>query len=97
MLRFYADRLGEADRYLLAALSMFARPVPAAAVLTVAGHPRSAAAWRVDAGDGGTAVRDRLGGLVSWHPDGTLSAHPLVRDAFRSLALAAAGPPPRPP
>ena len=33
----------------------------------------------------------RLGGLASWHPDGTISAHPLVRDAFRRLVLDAAG------
>ena len=37
------------------------------------------------------AVRDRLGGLASWHPDGTISAHPLVRDTFRPLVIAAAG------
>ena len=35
-------------------------------------------------------MRDRLGGLASWHPDGTISAHPLVRDTFRPLALGAA-------
>ena len=37
------------------------------------------------------AVTGRLGGLASWHPDGTISAHPLVRDAFRRLVLDAAG------
>ena len=37
------------------------------------------------------AVRGRLAGLASWHPDGTISAHPLVRDTFRPLVLAAAG------
>ena len=91
VLRFYADRLGEPDRYLLAALSMFARPVSAAAVLAVAGHP--AFGGRLDGWTPAmveTAVRERLGGLVSWHPAGTVSAHPLVRDAFRSLAMAAA-------
>jgi tetratricopeptide (TPR) repeat protein len=36
------------------------------------------------------AVRERLAGLASWHPDGTISAHPLVRDTFRPLALPAA-------
>ena len=36
------------------------------------------------------AVRDRLGGLASWHPDGTISVHPLVRDTFRPLVMAAA-------
>ena len=37
------------------------------------------------------AVQDRLGGLASWHPDGTISAHPLVRETFRPLVLDAAG------
>ncbi|HEV3292064.1 MAG TPA: hypothetical protein VG123_24045, partial [Streptosporangiaceae bacterium] len=36
------------------------------------------------------AVTGQLGGLASWHPDGTISAHPLVRDAFRHLVLDAA-------
>ena len=30
-------------------------------------------------------------GWPSWHPDGTISAHPLVRDTFRPLVMAAAG------
>jgi hypothetical protein len=38
VLEFYADRLAEADRYLLAAVSLFARPVDAGAVLAVARH-----------------------------------------------------------
>src|SRR5262249_23525637 len=33
------------------------------------------------------AARQRLTGLLSWHPDQTLTAHPLVRDAFRPIAL----------
>ncbi len=91
VLRFYADRLSEPDRYLLAALSMFGRPAKPEAVLAVARHP--AFGGRLDGWTPATvetAVRERLGGLVSWHPAGTVSAHPLVRDAFRSLALAAA-------
>ncbi len=61
------------------------------AVLAVAGHEAFGgrlAGWTpamVQA-----AVRDRLGGLASWHPDGTISAHPLVRDTFRPLVLDAA-------
>jgi len=92
VLEFYADRLAEPDRYLLAAVSLFARPVPAEAVLAVAAHevfgPRLTGwtAAMVQA-----AVTSRLGGLASWHPDGTISAHPLVRDAFRRLVLDAAG------
>jgi tetratricopeptide (TPR) repeat protein len=91
VLEFYAARLGEADRYLLAAVSLFARPVSAEAVLAVAGHEAFGgrlAGWTpamVRA-----AVRERLAGLATWHPDGTISAHPLVRDAFRPLALRAA-------
>ena len=92
VLEFYAARLAEPDRYLLAAVSLFARPVPAEAVLAVAAHEvfgSRLAGWTpamVQA-----AVTGRLGGLASWHPDGTISAHPLVRDAFRRLVLDAAG------
>ena len=91
VLTFYADRLAESDRYLLAAVSLFARPVPAGAVLAVARHEMFGdrlAGWTpamVQA-----AIRDRLSGLASWHPDGTISAHPLVRDTFRPLAMDAA-------
>jgi tetratricopeptide (TPR) repeat protein len=91
VLNFYATRLPEADRYLVAAVALFGRPVTPAAVLTVAGHKTFDGrlhGWtpgRVEA-----AARDRLAGLLSWHPDGTLAAHPLVRDAFRPLALGAA-------
>ena len=65
VLRFYADRLAEADRYLLAAVSLFARPVDAGAVLAVAGHDAFGsrlAGWTpamVQA-----AVRGRLAGLA---------------------------------
>ena len=92
VLGFYADRLAEADRYLLAAVSLFARPVDTGTVLAVAGHEAFGsrlAGWTpamVQA-----AVRGRLAGLASWHPDGTISAHPLVRDTFRPLVMAAAG------
>ncbi|MFF5292610.1 SIR2 family NAD-dependent protein deacylase [Paractinoplanes globisporus] len=91
VLSFYATRLAEADRYLVAAVALFARPVTPAAVLTVSGHEAFRGhleGWtpgRVEA-----AARDRLAGLLSWHPDGTLAAHPLVRDTFRPLALGAA-------
>jgi tetratricopeptide (TPR) repeat protein len=92
MLQFYAGRLSEPDRYLLAAVSLFARPVPPDAIIAVAAHEAFAgrlAEWTqamIEA-----AVRDRLGGLASWHPDRTISAHPLVRDTFRPLVMAAAG------
>jgi tetratricopeptide (TPR) repeat protein len=91
VLGFYADRLAEPDRYLLAAVSLFSRPVTADAVLAVAGHEAFGgrlAGWTP--GIVQAAVRDRLAGLAAWHPDGTVSAHPLVHDTFRPLALPAA-------
>ncbi len=91
VLGFYADRLAEPDRYLLAAVSLFPRPVPAEAILIVAGHDAFAgrlAEWTPATVE--TAIRDRLSGLASWHPDGTISAHPLARDTFRPLVMAAA-------
>jgi hypothetical protein len=91
VLRFYTERLSEPDRYLVAAVSLFARPVSVDAVLAVVEHKafcRHLTGWTqamvVD------EVRDRLGGLVSLHPNGTLSAHPLVRDTFRPLVMDAA-------
>jgi tetratricopeptide (TPR) repeat protein len=91
VLEFYADRLGESDRYLLAAVSLFARPVETHAVLVVAGHEAFGsrlAGWTPAMVR--EAVRDRLSGLATWHPDGTISAHPLVRDTFRRLGMDAA-------
>ena len=91
VLGFYAAALGEADRYLLAAVSLFARPVSVEAVLAVAAHEAFGgrlAGWTP--GMVRAAVRERLAGLATWHPDATISAHPLVRDTFRPLALPAA-------
>jgi len=91
VLRFYADRLSEADRYLVAAVALFSRPVTPEAVLSVASDPTFGdrlSEWAVHHIQ--TAARDRLAGLLSWHPDGSLSAHPLVRETFRPLALGAA-------
>jgi tetratricopeptide (TPR) repeat protein len=91
VLEFYADRLSEPDRYLLAAVCLFARPVPALAVLAVAAHEAFGgrlAGWTPAMAE--AAIRDRLGGLAACHPDGTISAHPLVRGAFRPLVMDAA-------
>jgi tetratricopeptide (TPR) repeat protein len=91
VLSFYADRLSKPDRYLLAAISLFVRPADASAVLAVAKHPafgQHLAGWTPSTAQ--AAVRDHLGGLATWHPDGTMSAHPLVRDTFRPLVMAAA-------
>jgi tetratricopeptide (TPR) repeat protein len=91
VLNFYATRLAEPDRYLVAAVALFAHPVTPAVILVVAGHEAFGGRlteWSVGMVE--AAARDRLAGLLSWHPDGTLTAHPLVRDAFRPLALNAA-------
>jgi tetratricopeptide (TPR) repeat protein len=91
VLNFYATRLARADRYLVAAVALFAHPVAPAAVLAVADHEAfdgCLGGWTD--GQMESAARHRLAGLLSWHPDGTLSAHPLVRDTFRPLALGAA-------
>src|SRR5262249_45764280 len=63
-------------------------PVPAQTVLTLGGHQTLGAplAGR-SPGWVEQAARQRLTGLLSWHPDHTLTAHPLVRDAFRPIAL----------
>jgi hypothetical protein len=90
-LRFYAGRLAEADRYLVAAVALFVHPITPDAVLTVATHLTFGGRL-----DGWTpqqvhhTARHRLTGLLYEHPDGTLSAHPLVRETFRPLALGAA-------
>jgi hypothetical protein len=91
VLQFYAKGLSDSDRYLIAAVSLFARPVSPENVLSVAEHEAfrgHLVGWtpaRVMA-----EVRDQLAGLVSLTPDGNLSAHPLVRDTFRPLAQGAA-------
>ncbi|MGH3899812.1 MAG: SIR2 family protein [Pseudonocardiaceae bacterium] len=88
VLRFYADRLTEADRVLVAVVGLFQRPVPVATVLALGSHDTIGArlaGWTSAQVE--TAVRQWLSGLLSWHPGGTLSAHPLVRDAFRPLIL----------
>jgi hypothetical protein len=91
VLRFYGDRLSESDRYLLAAISLFVRPVPAEAVLAAAKH--EAFENRLTGWTSGTvhsAIEERLDGLVSWHHDGSITVHPLIRDTFRPLVLGAA-------
>ena len=92
MLGFYAAGLAEPDRYLLAAVSLFTRPVTAGAVLAVAAH--EAFGGRLDGWTAGmveAAVRERLAGLAAWRPDATISAHPLVRGTPSGrLALPAA-------
>ena len=87
VLAFYAERLDERDRALAAIVSLFQRPVPAQTVLTLGGDLLDGVLRSWAAADVRAAVQQRLGGLLSWHGDGTVSAHPLVRDTFRPLAL----------
>jgi hypothetical protein len=88
VLHFYAERLSASDRMLVAIVSLFTRPVPAATVLALG----SSAALN-DAFAGWTlahieaVARGRLSGLLTWHPNAAISAHPLVREAFRPLVL----------
>src|SRR6185437_16111933 len=88
VLEFYSYRLAEPDRRLVAVVSLFQRPVDVSTIRKVA---RQAAAntpladW--SASDITDAVRRRLAGLLSWNPDATVSAHPLVREAFRPFVL----------
>jgi hypothetical protein len=91
VLAFYAGQLAEEDRYLLAGVSLFTRPVSVDAIVAVAEHDafgERLAGWTPSMVR--AAVRERLAGLATWHPDGTISAHPLVHDTFRPLALQAA-------
>ena len=88
VLTFYAERLSAADRALVAIVSLFGRPVPVATVLTLGADEKLGsplAGWAES--DVATAALARLGGLVGSHPDGALTAHPLVRDSFRPLVL----------
>jgi hypothetical protein len=90
VLRFYSKRLGEPHRYLVAAVSLFPRPIPAETIIAVSKDKAFGdrlAGW-TPAGVI-AEVRDRLSGLISVLPDGTLSAHPLVRDTFRPLVMEA--------
>ena len=87
VLAFYGSRLPEPDRRLIGVVSLFQRPVDLDTVLTVArtGEHSALSRWTPD--DVTAAVRRRLSGLLSVNPDGRISAHPLVRSAFRASVL----------
>ena len=89
MLELLRRPAGRADRYLLAAVSLFSRPVPADAVLSVAGHEAFGGCL---AGWTERWCSPRCGRLPGWllAPGRDLSAHPLVRDTFRPLVRDAA-------
>jgi hypothetical protein len=88
VLQFYAERLSVPDRMLVAVVSLFSRPIPAVTALALGsgealGH--SFAGWTPAHVE--TVARGPLAGLLTWHPDGSISAHPLVRETFRPLVL----------
>lgn len=90
VLQYYLNLLDPADRSLLACVSLFRRPVGAEVIMTVAAHHSFGGQL-----DGWTArdvearVRARMSGLLSADRDGKISAHPLIRDTFRPLAMGA--------
>lgn len=88
VLNFYASRLDEADRALISIVSLFQQPVEAPAILSLGAHDyldHALANW--SPADVEIACRQRLAGLVTWHSEGLVSAHPLVRDVFRAFIL----------
>ena len=88
VLAFYARRLSAADQALVGIVSLFGRPVAPETVLALGAHDKLGsplATWTE--AELAAAVATRLGGLVSRHAEGALSAHPLVRDTFRPLVL----------
>jgi hypothetical protein len=71
-------------------VALFQRPVTARTVLTLgSGELLDGVLREWTEAEVRAAVQLRLGGLLSWHSDATVSAHPLVRDTFRPLALTA--------
>ena len=88
VLQFYAKRLSVPDRMLVAVVSLFSRPVPAVTALALGSGEalgRSFAGWTLAHIE--AVARGPLAGLLTWHPDGSISAHPLVRETFRPLVL----------
>lgn len=90
LLEFYAQRLDQPQRLLVAAVGLFTRPITARQLLTLTEHDTFQALAGWDEARVRWSVRGPLAGLLSWHPDGTITAHPLVRQVFRPLALGAA-------
>ncbi len=91
VLDFYSGGLNPLDRQLVALVSLFQRPVPVDTIVTLAERIGITEGRRpLDAQAVETAARQRLHGVLGWHPNGSLSAHPVVRDRFRLLALSPA-------
>ena len=88
VLQFYAERLSVPDRMLVAVVSLFSRPVPAVTALALgSGEALGYSFVGRTLADIEAAARGPLAGLLTWHPDGSISAHPLVRETFRPLVL----------
>jgi tetratricopeptide (TPR) repeat protein len=88
VLAYYGERLTVRDRLLVAIVSLFQRPIAPAAILTLGTHSaldEGLTGW--SEADVEVGVRQRLTGLLSWHPNRTVSAHPLVRESYRSYVL----------
>jgi tetratricopeptide (TPR) repeat protein len=86
VLGYYADRLHANDRQVVAVVSLFQRPITPQTVLVMLAADGDQATTPTE-DDVESAVRQRLAGLLTWHSNRTISAHPLVRDSFRALAL----------
>jgi len=90
VLQYYSSCLSEADRRLVGLVSLFQRPMPADAILTLGQHQKSGSpldGWTAE--DIVLAARGRLSGLLACNSENVVSAHPLVRQSFRPLALTA--------
>jgi hypothetical protein len=88
VLRFYAERLSKPECMLVALVSLFQRPVNVETILLVGQNAQiDALPSDMDAAGVESAVRQHLDGLLTWHHDAMISAHPLVRDTFRPLVL----------
>jgi tetratricopeptide (TPR) repeat protein len=88
VLSFYAERLSTRDRAIIAIVSLFQRPIALSAVLVLGSSAvLDGALADSTPAELRAAVQLRLGGLLSLHKDASVSAHPLVRDTFRPLAL----------
>ncbi len=90
LLEYYAQRLDQPQQLLVAAVGLFTRPITATQLLTLTRHDTFLPLADWNEAMVHAAIRGPLTGLLTWHPDQTITAHPLVRQVFRPLALGAA-------
>ena len=91
VLNFYARNLSSAQRVLISIIAMFPRPVPVDAILALGENEAFGMAlkgWTTSIVE--RTVRQSLNGLLAWYGDETVSAHPLVRDAFKESIMSPA-------